>query len=297
MSKYLAILPVLGACMVGEGADDEVVSIEGKKAAEIRVVQHNIEKRMNVLERVVEHAQNIDAHVVGLQEVCPDQVAWLRTNYGGVWTIAALKGKKRAITGCDLPDGTHDYPHNVAIYTKGTDGKVFEHNELANPVAAPGNMVCIVFERANVPVHFCSVHLISGDWKDPTTQVTYDGAKVRLEQTTRIKQIANEWFAGAKNHFGIITGDFNGQPNSEPLDKLYDSQLRGTGAFTEYNRSGASRDGAITSTADGDGQPFSRKIDYVFFSTNRAPLDGARARVDETASDHNMVTSKVMMRK
>lgn len=306
MLKALSLLSLLsfGACMVGEADDDDVVSIEGKKAAELRIIQHNIEKRQSVLERVIAHAQNIDAHAIALQEVCPAQVAWLRANVGTVWTVGASFGTKRTLNGCDLPDGTHDVTANVVIWTKGTGGKLTEYTDLAKSLpTAPGNRtVCVEFERANVPVHLCSVHLISADWKDPATQITHDGAAVRLMQTTALKQIARDnWFNGARNHFGIIAGDFNGSPTTEALDKMYDDALGGNGEFTEYNRSGNSRTGQMTATADGsnteDGQPYSKKIDYVFFSTNRAPLDGPAVQVVDTASDHNMVTSTVMMRK
>jgi hypothetical protein len=99
----------------------------------------------------------------------------------------------------------------------------------------------------------------------------------------------------------IIGGDFNGQPKTPPLDKMYARELGGGGDFTEYNRKGAGRDGANTATSDGsdaeDGQPFSRKIDYLFFSTNRAPIDGADVDLVNDASDHDMLTSAVRMKK
>lgn len=298
---FLLCLLATSACMVGEDEDDDLV-IAGARSAAVRIVQHNIEKKPAVLERALAKANEIDAHGLALQEVCPKEVAWLRATYGAVWTIGEVPGKKPAIVGCDLPDGTHDKPSSIVIWTGGTGGKVTPYPVLAAPANAPGSMVCVQFERAKVPVHLCSTHLISGDWKDNATGIVYDGATVREKQTTAIKQIArDEWFAGPRNHFGIIGGDFNGQPGQPPLDKLYDNALGGTGEFTEYNRSGASRNGEVTSEADGSntesGEPFSRKIDYVFFSTNRAPIDGPAVNVIPTASDHHMLVSTVHMRK
>ncbi|MEJ7603129.1 MAG: endonuclease/exonuclease/phosphatase family protein [Kofleriaceae bacterium] len=283
----------------GDDFDDEGLA---NKNAAIRIIQHNIEKKDDVLDRTIQHAKNIDAHGIALQEVCPAQVARLRTMIPSSWSIGVGPGKKPAISGCDLPGGLHDNPANVVIWTGGKNGKVTDYPALGTPANAPGAMVCMEFERAKVPVHLCSAHLISADWVDPTTGTAHDGAAVRLEQTTKIKQIArDQWFGGSRNHFGIVAGDLNGQPSTPPLDKLYDGQLGGDGDFTEYNRKGGSREGENTAHADGsntdDGQPYSRKIDYVLFSTNRAPVDGAGVNIVTDASDHDMVTSTVQMRK
>ena len=297
-----ALVSLTSGCLIGEGPEgdeeEDDLAFGAGDTAGIRVVQHNIEKKPAVLQRALRKAMDIDAHVVALQEVCPSEVAWLRQNLGGRWTIGEVAGKKPAITGCDLPDGTHDKPSSVVMWTKGTGGKVTAYSDLSNPSTAPGAMVCVQFERAKVKVHACSAHLIAGDWKDPATGIVHDGAKIRLQETTRIKQIARDnWFDGAKNHFGIIAGDLNGQPTSEPIDKLYDNALGGSGEFTEYNRNGGGRDGTATAHADGDGTPFSRKIDYVFFSTNRAPIDGPAVDIIPTDSDHDMVVSTVRMKK
>jgi len=308
-SKMFVLMMALSTsgCVTGEFTDEgDTGDDDGERAlggnAPITIVQHNIEKRDEVLERTLTHAKNAGAHGIALQEVCPAQVERLRATYGGKWSIAVMPGKKPALSGCDLPNGTHDFPANVAIWTGGTGGKATVYAAMSNPANAPGGMVCVEFDRAKVPVHLCSAHLISADWVDPNTGTKYDGEAIRQQQTTHIKQIARDnWFAGARNHFGIVAGDFNGQPNTPPLDKMYETSLGGTGDFTEYNRSGGSRDGAVTAHADGsnttDGKPYSKKIDYVFFSTNRAPRDGAGVNIIEDASDHDMVTSTVQMRK
>lgn len=278
--------------------DDTDLVIEGKRTAEIRVVQHNIEKKQPVLEIAINKANAIDAHAITLQEVCPAQLDWLVANYGSKWSIASIPGKK-ARPDCALPDGSPGHPSDVVIWRGGTGANVRKYDALGGPADAQGNqLVCLSFDRAKVPVHICSAHLISGDWVDPVTNVTYEGAAVREQQAAGIKQIANEWFDGAKNHFGIIAGDFNSQPGQPALDKLYAGPLGGNGAFTEYNRSGGSRNGQVTSTAVSDnGDTTSRKIDYVFFSTNRAPLDGPAVDITPDDSDHDMLVSTVNMAK
>jgi hypothetical protein len=298
----IVVLNATAGCLDGveglEDGEDETLLIEGGRSAQIRIVQHNIEKKQPVLEIAIKKANAIDAHGITLQEVCPTQVEWLRANYGSQWTIASIPGKK-ARPDCALPDGTPGHPHDVAIWRGGTGANVRTYDALGGPAMAQGNqLVCVSFDRAKVGVHLCSAHLISGDWVDPATGVTYEGAAVREQQAAGIKQIASEWFDGAKNHFGIIAGDFNSQPGQPPLDKIYDAKLGGTGAFTEYNRSGGSRNGRETSTAETEtGDTTSRKIDYVFFSTNRAPLDGPAVELTPDDSDHDMLVSTVQMAK
>jgi hypothetical protein len=306
LSTVLFSLAVLSAtaCMVGEPEDggDDTLLIEGPTQASLRVVQHNIEKRPDALQNAIAEAKATNAIGIALQEVCPVDVAKLRAQYGSKWTIAEGKGKRPALSGCDLPGGLHDYPSNLAIWTGGTGGKATDYAALGSPANAPGHMVCVQFDKAKVPVHLCSAHLISADWVDPTTGTKYDGETVRERQTTKIKQIArDEWFAGNRNHFGIVAGDFNGKPNTPPLDKLYDTALGGTGDFIDYNRNGAGRAGRETAHSDGsnttDGQPYDKQIDYIFFSTNRAPIDGPPVKIEADSSDHDLVAATVHMRK
>jgi hypothetical protein len=305
-TTFVAMLTLFtSACVVGdfgdEGEDDDLL-IEGRTSAPITIIQHNIEKRRPVLEQTLARAEAIDAHGIALQEVCPVDVAWLLATYDSKWAIAVGEGKRPAINGCDLPDGTHDKPSNVVIWRKSNTGVESDYPQLPGPVGSPGYMVCLRVERANVPVHLCSAHLISADWKDNTTGITYDGEELRGKQTSFIKQLArDEWFAGSKNHFGIVAGDFNGKPYTPPLEKMYDNALGGTGEFTDYNRTPGTRNGQVTAVADGshteDGQPVNKQIDYIFFSTNRAPIDGPAAIVKDDASDHHMVTATVQMKK
>jgi endonuclease/exonuclease/phosphatase family metal-dependent hydrolase len=299
----MALLPVT-ACVVGdEGDEDDDLLIEKGNFANVRIIQHNIEKRQNVLQATINKAMAINADGVALQELCPSQTAWLQSTYAGKnWTIGVAPGKKPAGSGCPLPDGTQDKPQSVVIWMNGKGGKVDDYSlQISNPSNAPGQLVCVKAEKAGVPVHFCSAHLISAKWTDPNTGTVYPGDVIRQQQTTHIKQLARDtWFAGNKNHFGIVAGDFNGKPNTDPLLKMYDNKLGGTGEFTEYNRSGGSRDGQTTAMTDDDneaGMVFKKKIDYVFFSTNRAAIDGPAVDIIPDDSDHDMVISTAKMRK
>ena len=301
----IAALLVLSttACLTGEFTDEPTPPDDDAAAlaatVPIRIVQHNVEKRLNVIQSTLHKAMMSGAEAITLQEVCPDQLQWLRDNYGSRWTIGSVTGKRPAATGCDLPGGLHAIPNDVVIYLGGTGANVDTFPILTQPPRSPGQMVCLKFERAKVDVHVCSAHLVSADWTDPDTMIKYDGEALRENETTRIKQVTLDWIE--KGHFVVVGGDFNGKPSSAPLDKMYDGKLGGNGRFTEYNRSGAGRDGQTTAMTSGDntenGQPYAKKIDYVFFSTNRAPIDGPNVDLVDDDSDHDMLTSTAHMKK
>ncbi len=291
----LALSLSAAACDVGLDIplddDDEV---QGANTATLRIVQHNIEKKDAALYVALDEAERIDADGIALQEVCPSQVQWLVDGYSTVWTIVAIQAPKAALVGCDLPGGLHDRTMAVAIWRGGPAGTPAWFPNLARVPDAPGDMACVEFPRGGVAVDLCSTHLNS------TQFGTYSGEELRQRETTRIKQIARDnWLT--KGNFVIVAGDFNGKPYTPPLKKMYDPALGGKGDFTEYNRSGATRDGRNTAHSSGDntetGEGYDRKIDYIFFSTNRAPIDGEVAQVTRDTSDHDMVTSVVRMRK
>lgn len=303
--KLAVSLILLGAC-VGDAPEDELDFDTYAKngSVPITIVQHNIEKRNNVFNSALHHAMNAGALGITLEEVCPPETAWLKANFGNKWTIVDVPQRHPAATGCDNPAAPtgHDTPNVIAIYTGGTDGQPDRYPVIAAPAVAPGVMACVKFDHKGVPVHLCAAHLISADYVDQsvTPAVTYDGETVRGNQTANLRDTADKWLA--KGHFVILSGDFNGKPETEPMDKIYDTSFKnGKGHFTEYNRNGASRQGQDTAASDGShtesGEGFSKKIDYVFFSTNRAPIDGPNVNITPDDSDHDMVTSTVQMKK
>ncbi len=265
----LSLAAVAGLALTGLAAPAAAQSI----TVPVAVVSHNVEKRQNVINQALQKASNIGAQAIALQEVCQSQLDALRAEHRG-WTIAAA-GKLALNANCPTPQRVY----SVAIWTGGGGGVTDAYDELVP--GQPGDMACVKYERSSVPVHLCSVHLTA-----------YEGEELRTQQATKIKQISAEWWAGTKNHFGILAGDFNTNPFKASIDKIYDSRVGtgGTGGFTEYNRSGNGRGGRSTTDKD-------RQIDYVFFSTNRAQLhDGPAVGITPTDSDHHMLASKADMR-
>ncbi len=285
----------LVGCMVGDGTEpiDEDLEVYSKKAAvDVTFVQHNIEKKAEVLAIAVNHAVNQDALGMTLEEVCPGDVAALRTAHPS-WTIVDVQQKHLPVEGCDNPaaSGGHDFGHVLAVYFH-SDGAPDPHPDLGAPAAAPGEMACVKFDHKGVTVHLCAAHLISTKFGDT------DGETIRENQTQKIRQITTPWINNG--HFVVVGGDFNGKPETHALDYLYDKGYFGgaaLGQFTEYNRSGGSRQGGTTAATSDDndaGMVFKKKIDYLFFSSNRADMNGPNIQNQPDASDHNMITSTVI---
>lgn len=304
-SMKLAVSLILLASCVGDAPEDELDFDTFAKNGSVPVTigQHNIEKKNDVFNLALHHAMNAGALGITLEEVCPAETAYLKANFPK-WTIVDVPQRHPAVVGCDNPGvpGGHDVPNTIAIYTGGNDGQPDRYPVISAPAVAPGVMACVKFDHKGVTIHLCAAHLISADYKDTsvTPAVTYNGEDVRGNQTGKLRDIADAWIA--KGHFVILSGDFNGKPETAPLDKIYDTSFKnGKGHFTEYNRDGANRQGQDTAASDGshteDGQAYSKKIDYVFFSTNRAPIDGQKPNISGDNSDHDMVTSTVQMKK
>jgi endonuclease/exonuclease/phosphatase family metal-dependent hydrolase len=291
----IALLLAMTGCMVGEfddGSDDEITTFAGKNQAQLKVVTHNIEKKGGAMD----NATGVNgADVVALQEVCPDQLARLHRDHDARWTIREVSQKRAPNVGCD-----GQVPFTVIIWTGGTGGTLDVANDRIGGAFpdAPGVYVCINFPKGGVTAHACSAHLVSSKWTD-AAGVEHAGDDIRLTQTRELTNRAASWIGAG--HFVILAGDFNGQPDTKPLDQLYVPALQnGKGQFTEYNRNGGTREGQTTAATSGEnsgGTVFEKKIDYIFYSRNRAPLNGPAVDIRPDAADHDMVISTVAMEK
>ena len=296
--KYLALLTALAGCVTD--VEDDGPSFDSLAKKSVTIVQHNVEKKQGPIDNAIQSAQATGALGIALEEVCPDQLARLQAAHGTQWTIGFVQQKHAPSEGCDNPaaPGGHDIPFVVAIWTGGTNGSVQAFPALGAPAAAPGEMVCVSFTFAKMQSHLCAAHLISAKWTDPATNTVYDGEDVRKRQVKHVADINHAWVHAGD--VAIVAGDFNGQPDTAPLDLMYVPALGGSGDFTEYNRTNG-RDGIDTAHANGNntttGEAYAKKIDYVFFSRNHAPLAGAMPAFQKDTSDHDMVTSTAQIAK
>jgi len=289
MNKGLLFASVcfLGACVVGDEIedDDEIGALAGPNAR-FTIVQHNVEKKQGPIDQAIDAGKDADA--ITLQEVCPAQLTALEALANRKsWTLASQPVPHASC------DNKTTFPSVVAIWTGGPGGGKDKVPQLGDTANTPGQMACVSFPFKGVKTHVCSVKLISTYPEDGAAEA------IRRTQTRDLRAYArNNWF-GNRGDFGVIAGDFNANVDQKSIDALYVPAIKnGDGDFTEYNRSGATRDGRPTAHGNGeDIGPYDKKVDYVFFSRNRAPLDGPAVTIKATGSDHDMVTSSVMMAK
>lgn len=284
-------------------------------AVQIRVVSHNIEKDLpspSALDQAVQKASDSDADFIALQEVCPSQYEGLKAQVQRQnWTIDYVEQSNPTRNGCNGA-----IPRVVIVWRGGSKGETKAFTNLTGIPGAPGNgMVCVKVNKHDVMVHACSVHLASTDWKSPES-VLHQGSDLRMAAITTIKQKAREWIQ--QGDFVVIAGDFNANPSRLEMSKMYDPRIPGAqrgleGDFTEYNRdSPNTREGKWTANPppqpadpqdpnyDPNNPPMKdpppKKIDYIFFSTNRAPLYADSFQQPQaTGSDHRMITSTAQM--
>lgn len=279
---------LLGACVVGGDGDDGLpddLSADSLAAgaARITIVQHNIEKKNGPLDVALDAGKS--ANGITLQEVCPAQLAALRSKVAAkAWTMSSVEVPHAGCNGA--------YPSVVAIWTGGANGEVSTVAQLGDTAGVPGQAACVAFMFKKIKTHLCSVKLIS------TAQPDGEAERIRRTQTEQLRAIARASWFGGRDELGIIAGDFNANTDQKSIDNLYAPQIGGRGDFTEYNRgNGNTRDGRPTAHADGNNGPYAKKIDYVFFSTNRAPVNGPAVAITPTGSDHDMVVSSASIKK
>lgn len=284
---FTSIACLFGAsCIVGQEGDYEDEETSGEVSgptARFTIVQHNIEKKDGPLATALDAGKNAEA--ITLQEVCPDQLASLiGTARARGWTLSSA-----IVPHAGCPGDVN--PSVVAIWTGGPDGEVSKVDQLGSTAMVPGQAACVAFNFKKVRTHVCSVKLISTAKPDGAAEV------IRRTQTDALRKLARDNWFGGRNEFGVIAGDFNANVDQTSIDSLYAPQIGGHGDFTEYNRgNGNTRDGQPTAHATGENGNYAKKIDYVFFSTNRASINnGPNVSITPTGSDHDMVISAAMM--
>ncbi len=246
----------------------------------LRVVNHNIEKRLGALERALEIAASIDAPIITLQEVCSWQADQLIAEHPQ-WTISWKPERNRNKCRHNPPAEdalliSQRKVGNIAIWTGGPGGAASTFTFGAQRVDSDrAGLACVTWVDG-IRHHACSAHLIPpADRRE---------AGVRTKQARGVRRIADRWIA--RDDLVVLGGDFNAVPSRKTMGYLY--TYRGMGSFRESTSRtlGGSECRCRQGTMDGR----KRKIDYVFFSANRLKARDYRAlRIVKTASDHHLL--------
>lgn len=257
-------------------------------ATRIKVVQHNTDQQEARWTRVLGKGDTSDLLLV--QEVCQKWVEDARANpaYAG-WTFSFHRQKRtttaNATTVCPTSaDGT-TWKGPVAVHT-GAGSASRQSKLLDKSDGQRFGMACVLFTHGGRKVHGCATHLQVYNDKDLAD---------RTRQTAAIKRITTPWIV-ERGHSVVLGGDFNMTPTRRPMSSIY--QPNGNGRFVEGHQL-ATKKGARTGEPtvfdkDGTGE---RKIDYVFFSSNRTPLrSGGTLSVTPVNGGHGILTATATIR-
>ncbi|MFC7486769.1 endonuclease/exonuclease/phosphatase family protein [Knoellia sp. CPCC 206453] len=254
----------------------------------IKVVQHNTDQIEARWTRVLGKGDSNDLLLA--EEVCQKWVEDARANpaYAG-WKFSFHRQKRtttdNALNVCPASADGSTWKGPVAVYT-GTGASTTQDKLLDKSDGQRFGMACVTFTHAGRKVHGCATHL----------QVYHDKDLAdRTRQTAAIKRITTPWIQ-EKGHSVIVGGDFNMTPSRSPMSNVY--QTRGSGRFIEANqlRTGSDARAGEPTVFDEDGTG-QRKIDYVFFSSNRTPLgSGGTLTVTPINEAHGILAATAHIR-
>ncbi|MGA8258416.1 MAG: endonuclease/exonuclease/phosphatase family protein [Nocardioides sp.] len=254
---------------------------EPREMTKLRVVDHNIQRRSDALNRAIGKARSTRAQIITLQEVCWWQLKQLRARHPR-WSFAWQVDRdapwcERVDRSNPVNPQTRSAQGNVVISTGG-HGKARARyfDDQLNRGRRQG-MACLTWQNAGVVRHACSLHLISGG--DQRRD------QLRTRQAREVYRTTHRWIR--HGDLVVLGGDFNASPHRPALDYLY--RYRGRGGFREATprHVGGNRDCRCSSTTFDGGRT---KIDYIFFSANRMAARAARQLlVYPTGSDHHLL--------
>lgn len=266
-----ALLGALVVPLAVAAATSVAVTPAAAATQQVTIVQHNVHSLWGPISTAVQHARDVGAQGITLQEVCQSQLPALRsitTGWTVNWQVSGAKG-----CGATNPIG------DVAIWTGGTGG-VAEQPALTPDGTHTPKLTCVRYGSAPVR-HVCSVHLVA---RDPD-------AVIRTQQTADIRRLTGAWID--LGHAVVVAGDFNATPTRPEMDAMY--ALNGNGRFNEANQLALDARAGVWTFQSPTG--YRRKIDYVFFSQNRTPATASGgASAVSTASDHRLLTGWASVR-
>lgn len=285
----------------------EIRTVAG--AATLKVVQRNVDGRRVRFDNTVKVAKNGKAQVLLMQEVCQ---AWLADLPRG-WRVSYATTQPGASKHCpEIEQGSGVHPKGVvAIWTKNKKNWSSEAVPLEPDINRTPTMACLHVKSDGTQHTACSTHLVAYD--EPAPGRTQDALDIRQRQTSQMQAYFSKLLSGkkGKKHRVVVGGDFNNTPKAhhertdyDPMAYLYASP-QGTsrgGQFTEgsqlagtKNRTDGRGGAATVPKKKKSGQ--SRKIDYIFFSTNFVPLGhpGQMTTSKMKQKHHSRLVAKVSL--
>ncbi len=256
----------------------------------IRVVQHNTDMG-GPASALAEAARWGDVDAITFQELCESQIPKVRAaGYQVMWR------KQIQASGCPATTDGKRWKGN-AIATKRGLGK-----QDVTPLGTYGGrdfkLLCANITRTGVAGSWvCTTHLALG-YPGAT-----NGTRNRTTQARKIAGRLNPWIAGGRKV--VLTGDFNDQPKSTPIDALHrvrrDGSIGTQGRFWEGDQSddgvcgGSGLCRAMQVTTDPNEKGNRRALDYFFagYRGVNAHTGMSKGLVDSPTAGHWIVRGQV----
>lgn len=225
-----------------------------------------------------------------LNELCRNQYDKLMSLLPGAWhgefTTAKSPGDSDSDSLCFQDGREHNYGNAILVRTTIAEGSRLEE-PLPHAKSETRKIVCVTGEF-DVLVRFCSTHIAHlGTW-DADAHAKQD------DQIAKVTNIVNGFTRPT-----VVMGDFNTEPPSDKLDRLYDAGKFDGGAFGRFeeidqdtpsygNTNPPCRCGAATHE---DG----RKIDYIFFNDGDWQRQSGFVSDTVTRSDHKVLRGEISL--
>ena len=225
-----------------------------------------------------------------LNELCRNQydklMSLLPDTWHGEFTVAKSPGDSDTDSLCFQDGSEHNYGNAILVRTTIAAGSRIEE-PLPHAKSETRKIVCVTGEF-DVHIRFCSTHIA------PLDTWSTDAHAKQDDQIAKVTNIVNGFTRPT-----VLMGDFNTDPPSDKLDRLYDSgKFDGgaTGKFEEIDQDTPSygntnppcRCGASTHSSG-------RKIDYVFFNDGDWQHGSGFVTDTVTKSDHKILRGEITL--
>lgn len=238
-----------------------------------------------------------DVDAVTFQELCKSQIAEVKAAGYQVYWRKQIQSAK-----CPLAADGKRWKGNAIATTRGF-GKKKVTTSLGTYGGRRFTLLCAKIQRTGVAGSWvCTTHLALG-YKGTDAP---DGSVTRTKQARKIAGRLGPWIANGRRV--VLTGDFNDNPKSTPIDALHRVRRNGTvgtrGKFWEGDQSdrsvcgGAGLCRAMEPTTDPNKKGKRRMIDY-FFASHRgvnAHTGMSKGLIDSPTAGHWIVRGQVTFR-
>jgi endonuclease/exonuclease/phosphatase family metal-dependent hydrolase len=287
----LLLLSTLTACAAD--SDEEAIEEQGSELAarSFTAITHNIAGGMIskgdpvALDKVSEEAGSSQADVVMLQEVCASQVEALKKRFPK-WDV-------RFAPMIPVEDSCGNQPLGNVLASRWNMSEM-EVTDLGTAFGRNFSLLCADLAKPGFGAHgvrACVTHLRA--WNDA------DAEPMRIAQTAKIHDTLAPRIE-KQGQAVVVAGDFNSGPHREPMNNIYrqaiDGKQDGKGLFREADQNDdaffakADAKCAAKSCRSGEGTTGqSAKLDYVFFSLNRARGSVEGTVMGKGTSDHGLL--------